>query len=579
MSSIAVARSGPLLMRRAASASASRALRSALVAVPPCTVGRTDAAALRRPAKICSIYRQRRGMHASALAATADSPASATTEKTGSEVRVRFAPSPTGNLHVGGARTALFNWLYARRAGGKFVVRVEDTDTARSTRESEEAMIRDLKWLGLDWDEGPDRPGDCGPYRQSERTEMYKEYADQLVQKGLAYPCFCTDEELEEMRVDAEAKKLPPIYRGKWASASEEEVQAMKDSGAPYCYRFRVPKNKVVTIQDTIRGEVSWNTDTLGDFVVLRSNGMPVYNFCVAIDDASMGITHVIRAEEHLPNTLRQMLIYEALGFQQPVFGHVSLILAPDRSKLSKRHGATSVGEFRSEGYLSEALVNYLSLLGWNDGTEQEIYTVQELCESFSLERVTKSAAVFDKVKLAWINGQHLRAYGEEELVSMVGGMLQEKGLLKDAQSPFARAFVAMVSNMLELVTDAEPELASLLAYPLEETVASDACKPIVEDNLKELADVVLAKYDAGELETTIKEGGMKKWIKALGKEMGIKGKRLFMPLRVALTGKMAGPDIGEQLAVLALEDGDVDAPVARLADRMEALRKWSASQ
>eukprot|EP00873_Tetraselmis_striata_P004214 jgi/Tetstr1/424478/TSEL_015007.t1 len=579
MSSIAVARSGPLLMRRAASASASRALRSALVAVPPRTVGRTDAAALRRPAKICSIYRQRRGMHASAQAATADSPASATTEKTGSEVRVRFAPSPTGNLHVGGARTALFNWLYARRAGGKFVVRVEDTDTARSTRESEEAMIRDLKWLGLDWDEGPDRPGDCGPYRQSERTEMYKEYADQLVQKGLAYPCFCTDEELEEMRVDAEAKKLPPIYRGKWASASEEEVQAMKDSGAPYCYRFRVPKNKVVTIQDTIRGEVSWNTDTLGDFVVLRSNGMPVYNFCVAIDDASMGITHVIRAEEHLPNTLRQMLIYEALGFQQPVFGHVSLILAPDRSKLSKRHGATSVGEFRSEGYLSEALVNYLSLLGWNDGSEQEIYTVQELCESFSLERVTKSAAVFDKVKLAWINGQHLRAYGEEELVSMVGGMLQEKGLLKDAQSPFARAFVAMVSNMLELVTDAEPELASLLAYPLEETVASDACKPIVEDNLKELADVVLAKYDAGELETTIKEGGMKKWIKALGKEMGIKGKRLFMPLRVALTGKMAGPDIGEQLAVLALEDGDVDAPVARLADRMEALRKWSASQ
>uniref|UniRef100_A0A7S1WZU2 Glutamate--tRNA ligase n=1 Tax=Tetraselmis chuii TaxID=63592 RepID=A0A7S1WZU2_9CHLO len=306
---------------------------------------------------------------------------------------------------------------------------------------------------------------------------------------------------------------------------------------------------------------------------------MPVYNFCVAIDDALMGITHVIRAEEHLPNTLRQMLIYEALGFTQPTFAHCSLILAPDRSKLSKRHGATSVGDFRTEGYLSEALVNYLSLLGWNDGTEQEIYTVEELCETFSIDRITKSAAVFDKVKLSWMNGQHLRAYGEEELVSMVGGMLQEKGLLKDGASPFARAFIAMVSNMLELVTDAEPELTSVLSYPLEETVASEGCKSIVEDNLKELAEVVLAKYDSGELVTTIEEGGMKKWIKALGKEMGIKGKRLFMPLRVALTGKMAGPDIGEQLSVLALEDGDVNQDVVRLPERMEKLRLWVGSQ
>eukprot|EP00193_Tetraselmis_chui_P022775 CAMPEP_0177772838 /NCGR_PEP_ID=MMETSP0491_2-20121128/12499_1 /TAXON_ID=63592 /ORGANISM="Tetraselmis chuii, Strain PLY429" /LENGTH=578 /DNA_ID=CAMNT_0019290801 /DNA_START=66 /DNA_END=1802 /DNA_ORIENTATION=+ len=578
MSSIAAARTGPLLFRRAASASLRHASFASPVVLRP-TGPRTTASAPRRPTRASPFNRQPRYVVVSAQAAAVDSPASSTAGKSGSEVRVRFAPSPTGNLHVGGARTALFNWLYARRTGGKFVLRVEDTDTARSTRESEEAMIRDLKWLGLDWDEGPDCPGECGPYRQSERTQLYKDLATQLVEKGLVYPCFCTDEELEAMKVEAEAQKLPPIYRGKWASASAEEVEEMKQSGAPFCYRFRVPKNKVITIQDTIRGEVSWNTDTLGDFVVLRSNGMPVYNFCVAIDDALMGITHVIRAEEHLPNTLRQMLIYEALGFTQPTFAHCSLILAPDRSKLSKRHGATSVGDFRTEGYLSEALVNYLSLLGWNDGTEQEIYTVEELCETFSIDRITKSAAVFDKVKLSWMNGQHLRAYGEEELVSMVGGMLQEKGLLKDGASPFARAFIAMVSNMLELVTDAEPELTSVLSYPLEETVASEGCKSIVEDNLKELAEVVLAKYDSGELVTTIEEGGMKKWIKALGKEMGIKGKRLFMPLRVALTGKMAGPDIGEQLSVLALEDGDVNQDVVRLPERMEKLRLWVGSQ
>jgi len=519
-------------------------------------------------------------LRVSAQAATLDKAAESKGVREGSEVRVRFAPSPTGNLHVGGARTALFNWLYARRTGGKFILRVEDTDVSRSTRESEEAMIRDLKWLGLDWDEGPDCPGECGPYRQSERAELYKKYVDQLVEQGVAYPCFCTDEELEAMKADAEAKKLPPIYRGKWSTASAEEVKEAMDVGTPYCYRFRVPKNQVITIQDTIRGDVTWNTDTLGDFVVLRSNGMPVYNFCVAIDDALMGITNVIRAEEHLPNTLRQVLIYEALGFSTPTFAHVSLILAPDRSKLSKRHGATSVGEFRNEGYLSEALVNYLSLLGWNDGTEQEIYTVEELCNTFSLDRVTKSAAVFDKVKLGWMNGQHLRAYGEEEMLSMVGGALQAKGLLTSSSSSFAKAFVAMSANSLELVTDAEAELSSLVSYPLEETLASDKCKEIVEDSFKEVVDAVLAKADSGELEAALKEGTFKKLVKAIGKDLGRKGKRLFMPLRVALTGKMAGPDIGEQLELLALEDNDVPVDtITKLPARLESLRTWSASQ
>lgn len=303
---------------------------------------------------------------------------------------------------MGGARTALFNWLYARKVGGKFVLRVEDTDAARSTRESEEAMKADLRWLGLDWDEGPDVGGPNGPYRQSERTDIYKKYVDDLVAQGRAYPCFCTDEELEAMKKDAEAKKLPPVYRGKWATASEEEVDAMRASGAPCCYRFRVPPGQEVAIDDIVRGRVAWNTDTLGDFVILRSNGLPVYNFCVAVDDALMGITHVLRAEEHLPNTLRQVLIYDALGFDAPSFGHMSLILAPDKSKLSKRHGATSVGEFRQQGFLAPAMVNYLSLLGWNDGTEREIYSAEDLQGAFTLERITKVRRKLEVDVMGW---------------------------------------------------------------------------------------------------------------------------------------------------------------------------------
>ncbi|KAL4538795.1 hypothetical protein Ndes2526B_g02924 [Nannochloris sp. 'desiccata'] len=504
-------------------------------------------------------------------------------EASGSDVRVRFAPSPTGTLHVGGARTALFNWLYAKNQGGKLILRIEDTDAARSTRESEELVLQDLKWLGLHWDEGPDIGGPHGPYRQSERKDLYRSYVDKLVEDGVAYPCFCTDEELEAMKKDAEEKKLPPIYRGKWATASAEEVAAEMAKGTPYCYRFRVPKNNIITINDTVRGEVSWNTDTLGDFVLLRSNGLPVYNFCVAVDDASMRITHVLRAEEHLPNTLRQVLIYRALGFPTPTFGHMSLILAPDKSKLSKRHGATSVGEFKNEGYLAAAMVNFLSLLGWNDGTEQEIFTVDELSEKFALERITKSGAVFDKTKLGWMNGQHLRALPDDKLQAMLGERWVETGLLSHPASPFVSAVVAVVRNSLELVHDADKELSELLGYPLEETLSSEGAKAFVEDNLAEVVGAILASYDSGDLATAVAAGhdGYKEWIKGVGKALGRKGKRLFMPARIALTGRMQGPDVGEVLSMLALEDGDVaDKSVyVALPERMEKLRAWHQTQ
>ena len=518
-----------------------------------------------------------------AAAAAVEAPFLALKAVSGDKIRVRFAPSPTGNLHVGGARTALFNWLYAKRMGGKFVLRIEDTDAARSTRESEEAMLADLKWLGLNWDEGPGVGGSTGPYRQSERKDIYKKYVDILVEQGIAYPCFCTDEELEVMKKDAEEKKLPPVYRGPWARATKEQVDAALASGKPYCYRFRVPSNEIVKIDDRVRGDVSWNTDTLGDFVILRSNGLPVYNFCVAIDDALMQITHVIRAEEHLPNTLRQVLIYKALGFPQPTFGHVSLILAPDRSKLSKRHGATSVGEFRQQGYLAAAMVNYLSLLGWNDGSEKEIYTAEDLCEAFSLERITKSAAVFDKVKLSWMNGQHLRALPVAEIASMVGALWTEKGILKSASSPFVDAAASLMSDSLELVIDSIDELKNLLSYPIEETLASEGGKRIVEDGLKEIVEAVLASYDNGELATAVQSGhdSFKKWINTLGKAQGRKGKRLFMPIRVVFTGRMQGPDVGEQLAALStISKGEIilDDTYVQLSDRMEFLRTWLAS-
>ncbi|KAG9149892.1 hypothetical protein Leryth_020255 [Lithospermum erythrorhizon] len=423
----------------------------------------------------CSFIRRRiigRSSSTSVVATSLETP----------EVRVRFAPSPTGNLHVGGARTALFNYLFARSKGGKFVLRIEDTDLERSTKESEEAVLRDLSWLGLSWDEGPDVGGDYGPYRQSERNALYKQFAEKLLQSGHVYRCFCSSQvyyislfvfyllcfpdvivshifcsyiylcatitifdtliyhilkELENMKEIAKLKQLPPVYTGKWATANEEEVQEELSKGNPYTYRFRVPKDGSMKINDLIRGEVTWNLDTLGDFVIMRSNGQPVYNFCVTVDDATMAISHVIRAEEHLPNTLRQALIYKALGFTMPYFAHVSLILAPDRSKLSKRHGATSVGQFREMGYLPQAMVNYLSLLGWGDGTENEFFTLQQLVETFTIERVNKSGAIFDSTKLRWMNGQHLRSLPQEELNKLLGGCWQNAGLLKESDGLF----------------------------------------------------------------------------------------------------------------------------------------------
>ena len=388
-----------------------------------------------------------------------------------SPVRVRFAPSPTGSLHVGGARTALFNWLLAKKTGGKFIIRVEDTDEARSTRASEESILSDIKWMNMNWDEGPEIEGPFGPYRQSERKVIYKKYAEQLIADGKAFRCFCTEEELDAKRAAAEAAGVDPKYDGIWRNADPAEIQKKLDAGEPYTVRFRVPEGKIVSIDDVVRGKVTWDADaSLGDFIILRSNGMPVYNFCVAVDDANMQITHVIRAEEHLTNTLRQMLILEALGCKAPTYAHCSLILGQDRSKLSKRHGATSVAQFAEQGFLPQAMMNYLANLGWNDGTPKEIYTPAELVDAFDLSRIVKTPAMFDMDKLRWVNGQHLKSIPRSELEVLVGETLKggEQPLLA-ADASMADPKVSLFPTLTYNIYPIQPYLLTLvstLTYP-----------------------------------------------------------------------------------------------------------------
>lgn len=501
-----------------------------------------------------------------------------------STTRVRFAPSPTGALHVGGARTALYNWLLARQESGAFVLRVEDTDLARSTRESEQMVLEDLRWLGLHWNEGPDVGGDREPYRQSERSHIYAKFANRLIAEGKAYPCFCSEEELEQKRLQAEAEGRPPQYDGTWRDADPDDVQKRIDSGQTYTIRFRVPEGSRVIIDDAVRGKVAWDANaTVGDFILLRSNGVPVYNFCVAVDDALMGITTVIRAEEHLTNTLRQVLILRALDFPIPQYAHCSLILGADRSKLSKRHGATSVTQFREEGYLPVAMVNYLALLGWNDGTEKEIYSIDELIQAFDINRITKSPAMFDGDKLRYINGQHLRALSDEEIEALVVPEWLRAGVFTEGLQPgsqLARQSVCLIRGSLELVNDANDEIRNVLSYPLADTLLSGEASELLNEDggFLELSKIVLRDFESGAMPkgNDGDDHGLqwKKWVKTVGKETGREGKRLFHPLRLAITGKMSGPDVGSIIEVLHLAELDGVAPrLVPLHERIEALR------
>ena len=459
--------------------------------------------------------------------------------------RVRFAPSPTGHLHVGGARTAIFNWLFARHNGGTFIVRVEDTDQARSTLESEEMVLGDLRWLGLDWDEGPDVGGPHAPYRQSERIDGYSRAAQDLLASGAAYRCFCTEEALEAKRKQAEAEGRPPHYDLKCYRLSAQEVSARLAMWAPFALRFHVPDDGDVTINDLIRGEVTWRHESLGDFILVRSDGLPTYNFSVVVDDHDMEITHVIRAEEHLTNTHRQVLIYRALGWSVPVFAHVSLILAPDRTKLSKRHGATSVSQYADEGFLPDAMVNFLTLLGWSSSTGQEIFPRRELIEQFSLDRVNAAPAVFDRQKLEWMNGQYIHAMSAHDLRPLVARFFD---------APWIEEGIDVVKTGVHLLT----QFAEALRFVRQYTPAQ-----VDRDFAVKLANE-LRQHGA-----PTGEASYKAMVERLKTATDLKGKALFMPLRLAITGSDHGPELVKTIPLLQ-HASEVDPLVLSPLERVE---------
>jgi nondiscriminating glutamyl-tRNA synthetase len=483
------------------------------------------------------------------------------------KVRVRFAPSPTGPFHIGGARSALFNWLLARKTGGKMVLRIEDTDLARSTRESEENIKAALKWLGMDWDEGIDVGGEHGPYRQTERLEIYKKYTDRLLSEGKAYYCYCTEEEIAAEREALKAKNELPIYQGHCAHLTEEQQQKYIAEGRKPVIRLRVPKNHHILFNDMVRGHMDFDSSGVGDFIIVKADGIPVYNYAVVLDDALMEITHVIRAEEHLSNTPRQVLIYEALGLPVPKFGHISLILGKDHTKMSKRHGATSVEQYRKLGYLPEALVNFLALLGWAPNSEQEIFSMEELCREFSMERVAKNPAVFDIDKLNWINAQYMKNASPELITELAIPHLVEKGYIKEDVSDDEKAvlthFVAAIQDQLSFAAEVV-NFADIL-YKDDIELLDDEMKAVLLD--EEIPAVMeLFKEKLNELEV-VDEAGVKPIFKALTKELKVGGKKVYMPLRVAITGQMHGPDLVRLICVLGRERvvSRLDATMAKV--------------
>jgi nondiscriminating glutamyl-tRNA synthetase len=469
-------------------------------------------------------------------------------------MRVRFAPSPTGQLHVGNARTALFNWLLAHGKDGTFILRIEDTDAERSTRESEASILEDLRWLGLDWDEGPDVGGVHGPYRQSERLHLYASYANELLNGGNAYYCFCSPSKLDDDRKADLAAGRPPKYHGTCRNIPPDDARARIDAGEKPVIRFRIPERVDVTFRDLVRGEVTFSSDVIGDPVLVRSDGRPAYNFAVVIDDALMEITHVIRGEDHISNTPRQVLLYQALGFTPPEFAHLSLVMGPDHTPLSKRHGATSVSEFRERGYLPEALVNYLALIGWSPGGDEELLPIQELARRFALDDVGHSAGVFDQEKLAWMNRHYMKEAAPARLAAEAARYFAARGYLR-RRTDEAMEYLVSVLPMAVGSVDRLEEIPDRLKFLFEFDPAAALSREEVAGVLHEngARQVIAALPDA--IEGTLADrDAFRAMANRVKERTGLKGKALFHPIRVALTGEGAGPEL--DLAVPAIERG-----------------------
>ncbi len=482
-------------------------------------------------------------------------------------VRVRFAPSPTGHLHVGGARTALFNYLFARHHRGTFILRIEDTDRERSTEESTAAIYESMKWLGLAWDEGPEVGGAYGPYHQSERLELYARAAEELRRAGRAYRCFCDPEDLKRRRDEAMRRAEPPKYDRTCARIPPAESDARAAKGEPHALRFLMPEGET-SWEDGVRGRVTFQNAVLDDLVILRTDRHPTYNFAAVVDDHAMAITHVLRGDDHISNTPRQIQIYAALGLEPPHFAHIPMILGSDGTRLSKRHGATSVTAFRDEGFLPEAMVNFLALLGWAYDGEREIFSMEELVQVFTLERVSKNPAIFNYEKLEWMNGEYFRALSLERRVDLVIEHLRAARSIPESSlrdRAFLTRAVAAVGERLKRPQQFLDYSAYLFVDPIEPEPGPWAelqAKPQAPARLRGLADVI-------ERVTPYEHDPLEEATRGLAAREGVKAGEVIMPARIALTGKKVTPGIFDVMLLLGKE-----RTVRRLrdaADRLEA--------
>ncbi len=466
-----------------------------------------------------------------------------------STVRVRFAPAPTGLLHIGNARTALFNYIFAKRYGGTFILRIEDTDLERSNEVSIDCIVEDLHWLGIHWEEGPDRGGPNGPYRQSQRLFSYREFTDQLLREAKIYKCFCSNERLEALRKEQISKGEMPRYDGRCRSLSTEDISRLESEGLRPVLRFRVGRGAIV-FEDLIHGRMHFESEGIGDFIIIRSDGMAAYNFACVIDDHSMHVTHVIRGEDHLSNTPRQILLYQVLGWQPPLFAHHPLILGGDRSPLSKRHGATAVSQYREEGFLPEALVNYLVLLGWTPPSGEEILPFGRIVEDFSFSAISKSAPIFNRKKLEWLNSYYIRTMEAERLSELLFPYLKKTGLPMDRVD---RDHFTKISGVLKENLTSLSQIEEYLGIFFDEKFffEEEAKTVLLDPKNREALPMILTVLEAS---PEITPENCPSLLSQLEEKTGRKGKKLYAPLRAGITGKMKGPQLVKTFPLLGKE-------------------------
>ncbi|MFC1566926.1 glutamate--tRNA ligase [bacterium] len=473
-------------------------------------------------------------------------------------VRVRFAPSPTGFLHIGGARTALYNWLFAKHNNGKFILRIEDTDEIRSSSSAVNAILDSMKWLGLDWDEGPEleegalsSKGVYGPYFQMQRMSLYKKYIDELIKNERAYYCYCSTEELKERRELARKEGRPPKYDGRCRELTIEQKNSYKKEGRKPVVRFRSLQDGVTEVDDIVKGKMSFENKLLDDFVIVKPNGTPLYNFANTVDDYLMKISHCIRGDDHISNTPRQIMIYQALGWQIPKFAHIPMILGSDGGRLSKRHGATSVTAYRDQGYLPEALINYLSLLGWSTEDSQQLFELDDLINKFTLERCSSSASIFDSQKLLWMNGEYIRSKSETDFFNLVLAQLKKADLIDDISTSdkdeYLKKIVALEQEKVKLLT----EIPGLVDFMLTDEIEWD--EKAVNKVLKKegAADILNDMQEELEKLKDFKSQTIEECVRDYSRKHDIKTGKIFHPLRVATSGRTQGPSLFDYMELL----------------------------